>query len=302
MMRALAGERGFEVGNAGPEPDAAAASRLPARVFSALFGDDRHFTLEPRLFNTVSLLNAVTNLLGALGMLHLAEHRFLILLQTATGVLFLACYYLSRFRDAFRPLYWPFVLLSLGFVFTNALQNSGTTGGAHYYLIPALVIAVILSDSTRTTVAAVCLFVAATAALLFIEQSCPGWIKPYSDPRERFFDIASNLLFVQIFTGALVLVLARNLNQERRKSDRLLLNVLPEQVARELKEKDRVTPLEYESASVLFTDFVGFTGISEHLTPHELIEELDGCFRQFDRIAKRNNLEKIKTIGDAYMD
>ena len=301
MMRSLTGESNFEAAPAETESDAANAARLPARAFSALFGDDRRFSLEHRLFNTVSLLNAVTNLVGALGMVHLAEHRFLILLQTATGVLFLACYCFSRFRGAFRALYWPFVLLTLGFVFTNALENSGTTGGAHYYLIPALVIAVILSDRARTTAAAVALFVAATAALLLVEQFRPAWIKPYSDPRERLFDISANLFFVQIFTGALVLVLTRNLNQERRKSDRLLLNVLPEQVARELKETDRVTPLDYESASVLFTDFVGFTGIAEHLTPQELIEELDGCFRLFDLIAKRHRLEKIKTIGDAYM-
>jgi len=272
-----------------------------ARALAALFGDDRRFSLEHRLFNTISLLNAVTNLVGALGMVRLVNRDLLVLLQAGTGLLFLACYYLSRFRNAFRALYWPFVLLTLGFVFTNALENSGTTGGAHYYLIPALVIAVILSDRTRTTAAAVCLFAAATAVLLFVEQSHPAWIKPYADPRERFFDISANLLFVQIFTGALVLVLTRNLNQERRKSDRLLLNVLPEQVAQELKETERVAPLEYESATVLFTDFVGFTGIAEHLSPQQLVEELDGCFREFDRIAKRHRLEKIKTIGDAYM-
>src|SRR5919202_469595 len=301
MMRSLLRESDFAVAPDEPKSGGSPATALPGRLLSALVGDDRHFSLEHRLFNTLSLLNAVTNLVGALGMLNFADRDFLILLQTGTGVLFLACYYYSRFRGAFRALYWPFVLLTLGFVFTNALENSGTTGGAHYYLIPALVIAVILSDRTRTTAAAVALFVAATAALLLVEQLRPARIKPYSDPRERLFDISANLFFVQIFTGALVLVLTRTLNQERRKADRLLLNVLPEAVARELKENDRVTPLDYESASVLFTDFVGFTGIAEHLTPQELIEELDGCFRRFDRIATRNRLEKIKTIGDAYM-
>jgi adenylate cyclase len=301
MMRSLLGERNFELAPAEAASDDAPVTELFGRTLSALFGDDRHFSLEHRLFNTISLLNAVTNLFGALGMLKLAGGKFLILLQTGTGILFLACYYLSRFRNAFRALYWPFVLLTLGFVFTNALQNAGTNGGAHYYLIPALVIAVILSDRTRTTIIAVCLFVLATAALLLVEQLAPAWVAPYTDSRERLFDITANLPFVQIFTGALVLVLTRNLNQERRKSDRLLLNVLPEPVALELKRNDRVAPLDYESASVLFTDFVGFTAIAEHLTPQELIEELDGCFRLFDRIAKRHGLEKIKTIGDAYM-
>src|SRR5215213_1650801 len=301
MMRSLLGERNIELAPAEAASDDAPVAELFGRTRSALFGDDRHFSLEHRLFNTISLLNAVTNLFGALGMLKLAGGKFLILLQTGTGILFLACYYLSRFRNLFRALYWPFVLLTLGFVFTNALQNAGTNGGAHYYLIPALVIAVILSDRTRTTIIAVCLFVLATAALLLVEQLAPAWVAPYTDSRERLFDITANLPFVQIFTGALVLVLTRNLNQERRKSDRLLLNVLPEPVALELKRNDRVAPLDYESASVLFTDFVGFTAIAEHLTPQELIEELDSSFRLFDRIAKRHGLEKIKTIGDAYM-
>jgi adenylate cyclase len=62
-----------------------------------------------------------------------------------------------------------------------------------------------------------------------------------------------------------------------------------------------VQPVDYESASVLFTDFVGFTQIAESFTPQELIEELDSCFGQFDQIARKHKLEKIKTIGDAYM-
>ena len=89
--------------------------------------------------------------------------------------------------------------------------------------------------------------------------------------------------------------------EERKKSDKLLLNILPEEVATELKEKGLVTPVLFESTSILFTDFKGFTQIAEGLTPQELIKELDGCFSQFDRIIERNNLEKLKTIGDAYM-
>ena len=271
------------------------------RIIFTLFGDDRHYSLEHRLFNTLSLLNGITNLGGALSMLNFTDYKFLLLLHLGTGVLFLACYYLSRFRNAFRLLYRPFVLLTAAFVFVNALENAGTLGGAHYYLIPALVIAIVLSDRFRTTVLAFGLFVVATVTLLFIEQLHPEWIKLYATQQERIFDISGNLIFVQVFTGVLVLVLTQNLNQERRKSDRLLLNVLPEPITQELKENDRVTPRDYENASVLFTDFVGFTGIAEHLTPQELIEELDGCFRQFDRVVKRHHLEKIKTIGDAYM-
>jgi adenylate cyclase len=114
-------------------------------------------------------------------------------------------------------------------------------------------------------------------------------------------DVRSNFLFVQFLTGILVVVLTKNLNQERTKSDSLLLNILPSPVAEELKARDSVTPRHYESASVLFTDFVGFTQIAEGLTPEELIAELDFCFTRFDEIARKHKLEKIKTIGDSYM-
>ncbi len=95
--------------------------------------------------------------------------------------------------------------------------------------------------------------------------------------------------------------LLKETEAERRKSDKLLLNILPARVAEELKREGRVEPLVYDEVSVLFTDFVGFTQASQSMMPHELVEELDGCFSQFDEVVKRNSMEKLKTIGDSYM-
>ncbi len=271
------------------------------RLVAAVAGNPRAYPLEHRLFNTISLLNGVSNLVGALFIVDRRNYAFLLLLTVTTGALFLAFYYLSRLRHLYRPLYWPFVLLIAAFLFLNALRNAGSLGGAHYYFIPALVIAVVLSRRRRDTVLAVLLFAAATVALLLIEYRRPDWVLAYAGAGERLIDVLSSFLFVQVFTAALVMILAGNLNQERRKADRLLLNILPERIARELQQNDRVQPLEYDCATVLFTDFVGFTQIAERLTPQELIEELDGCFRHFDQIIRRHRLEKIKTIGDAYM-
>ncbi len=91
------------------------------------------------------------------------------------------------------------------------------------------------------------------------------------------------------------------LHSERKKADDLLGNILPEKAIQELKEKGVVTPVYFSSASILFTDFKGFTSIAEKMSPTELIRELDICFSQFDSIIRRNNLEKLKTIGDSYM-
>ena len=276
-------------------------SNFISNTFNTLAGDHRRYSLEHRLFNSISLLNAVTNIAGAFTVFDASQAKFLVPLQLITGVVFFGIYYGSRIRHAYRRLYWPFVLTILCFLLLNSAANSGSMGGAHYYLIPALVIATILSDRPRRTVAAFAIFGVATLGLLLVEQVHPEWIAPVQGQRARFYDIAVNLVFVEAFTGILVMVLTRNLNQERAESDRLLHNILPDRIARELRTSDHVEPLFYESATVLFTDFVGFTRIAERMTPQELIGELDSCFRHIDEIVARHGLEKIKTIGDSYM-
>jgi adenylate cyclase len=91
------------------------------------------------------------------------------------------------------------------------------------------------------------------------------------------------------------------IGQERNRAESLLLNVLPEETAQELKTTGKATPRKYEMVSVMFTDFTSFTRIAAYMPPEELIEVLNTCFTAFDDIADQYNLEKIKTIGDAYM-
>jgi len=96
-------------------------------------------------------------------------------------------------------------------------------------------------------------------------------------------------------------LLYSQLHEERRKSDELLLNILPQKIANEIKQTGKVKPVHYESASVLFTDFKDFSKLAEQLTPQELVDELDYCFSYFDMVIETYNLEKLKTIGDSYM-
>ncbi len=91
------------------------------------------------------------------------------------------------------------------------------------------------------------------------------------------------------------------LNRDKIKIDNLLLNILPVSIAKELKEYGFVQPVYYKSATIVFTDFVGFTQISEKLTPEELVAELDKLFSIFDHVMDKYSLEKLKTIGDGYM-
>jgi adenylate cyclase len=91
------------------------------------------------------------------------------------------------------------------------------------------------------------------------------------------------------------------LDQQKDEIETLVLNILPAEVATELRTEGSATPRSYESVSVLFTDFKGFTKIASGLAPKDLVAELNDFFMAFDEIAGKNNLEKIKTIGDAYM-
>ncbi|MCU0349016.1 MAG: hypothetical protein MUC59_18905 [Saprospiraceae bacterium] len=119
---------------------------------------------------------------------------------------------------------------------------------------------------------------------------------------------------VAIFGGALFLryltiskhnaVLAeknRIIEEERKRSEELLLNILPAAVATELKQNGSAQARRYDNATVLFTDFQGFSAISKQLSAEQLVSDLDYAFKHFDQIIGKYNLEKIKTIGDAYM-
>ncbi|MEM6316538.1 MAG: adenylate/guanylate cyclase domain-containing protein [Bacteroidota bacterium] len=91
------------------------------------------------------------------------------------------------------------------------------------------------------------------------------------------------------------------ISAEKQRSDELLLNILPASVADELKETGKSKVQYFESVSILFVDLVGFTEISAKNPPEKVVEALDQCFKALDDIAEKYNVEKIKTIGDAYM-
>ena len=140
-----------------------------------------------------------------------------------------------------------------------------------------------------------------TFLLFYIEYTNPSLISYYANTKQHFENVPSTFLFMQLLNGVLVLVLRKHFDEERDKSDNLLLNILPKTIAEELKISEEVKPIYYESATVLFTDFVSFTRLAENLTPQELIERLDEYFKNFDNFVSKYSMEKIKTIGDAYM-
>jgi class 3 adenylate cyclase len=93
----------------------------------------------------------------------------------------------------------------------------------------------------------------------------------------------------------------KKVGKENKRSESLLLNILPGEVAEELKKRGAVQARDYETVTVLFTNFSNFDGMSETMDPGQLVAEIDYCFRGFDQIIQKYRIEKIKTAGDSYM-
>ena len=130
-------------------------------------------------------------------------------------------------------------------------------------------------------------------------------LKPEKKPSYYLMMTGSVILMLAIkgFIKAQQEILKKNeiIEKQKIEVEKLLLNILPLEVAEELKEKGRADAKQFNQVTVMFTDFKGFTQISEQISPSELVAEIHTCFKAFDEIISRHNIEKIKTIGDSYM-
>lgn len=132
------------------------------------------------------------------------------------------------------------------------------------------------------------------------------------ESQKKIDEQTRTLLYVGL--GFLILIMAGLMNRflfirkaknmiskEKDRSDEILLNILPEETAEELKANGRIKAKQFDQITVLFTDFKGFSVVAEEVSPEKLVDSVDYYFRHFDAIVEKYGLEKIKTIGDAYM-
>jgi adenylate cyclase len=162
----------------------------------------------------------------------------------------------------------------------------------------ASVLGAIMFSGTREAVP----WFGAYLALLAVSTALEPVLDPAAIPAPvqiAFF--AGNLAGPSLVAYLLLQYFVRERDREHARSERLLLNVLPPTVAGRLKLRDEVIADRFEEATVLFADIVGFTPLSAALQPEDVVELLDDVFSAFDRLADEHGLEKIKTIGDAYM-
>lgn len=142
--------------------------------------------------------------------------------------------------------------------------------------------------------------------ILYLENSLLE--NAFNSKNIKFLNLLSSQIAVSIDNAMLYENLEKKvaertseLANEKKISDDLLLNILPAETALELKKFGKAKPRRYESVSVIFTDFKNFTRNSEKMTPEELVIQVDNYFTKFDEITQKYNIEKIKTIGDAYL-
>lgn len=145
-------------------------------------------------------------------------------------------------------------------------------------------------------------------SIYFVNMLEEGWLSANG----TLFINNSFFLFMSFILGAFVngiietykrkdFLGQKALEKEQLKSNQLLLNILPDEIAEKLKSNPGTIAEEYEKVSVLFADLVGFTKLASQQSPKELVDFLDTIFSRFDLLAEKYGLEKIKTIGDSYM-
>jgi len=123
-------------------------------------------------------------------------------------------------------------------------------------------------------------------------------LKPYDD---KSLHSAIEMALYKYKVEKELLVKTKQLEEEKKRTDSLLKNILPEEIVHEIKTKGTVNPRFYDEVSILFTEFSGFDLITSRVEPNLLLKELNEVFDNFDAIVQKHKLEKLKTIGDSYM-
>ena len=189
-----------------------------------------------------------------------------------------------------------------------AIYYLGWDYGFQYFLL--VIVAFAFMMNFKSLYIPVTMFVVCLLSFLGFYYQVQYWNMPHVDPgpaaRETFLmaNVTSAftiLAFMSYVYSEAARTAEAKLELEQQKSEKLLLNILPPSIAQRLKENNSVIADHFASATVMFSDIVGFTAMSEKVTPTELVNRLNRIFSAFDDLAEKHGLEKIKTIGDAYM-
>ena len=269
------------------------------RLIRTLKGSIQSEDLDRRIYNIFLLIVIVFSPLSIIGNIAQGLHIIAIINPLILLLVTIALYYLSLVKMSMYKFFFCIVFL----VFTAVqwiYNGGGSAGGMQYFFIWTFINATILIRGKKliTYIILNCIIL---LGLLIYEHVDGSLIVQYKDQTSRLIDIILSASFTFILASFLIRVIYTEIDKERRKSEKLLQNILPRKVIQELKEKGITSPEIFKDVTVLFSDIVGFTDISTKLPVDTLINELNDIFTSFDVIIEKHFCERIKTIGDAYL-
>lgn len=186
----------------------------------------------------------------------------------------------------------------------------GSTAAVHVWLIPMAVLGVLVftPEERAYMISFVTLGLCGFAVLEFVYLDLEPLLRPFDNPVEARQAAQGSTVFAILLTLILVWMMHRRfadsevaLSQEKSQSERLLRAILPETVANELRETGKTQAVRHEDVSILFADIVGFTPLAASMPAEDVVAMLASIFERFDALIVDCGVEKIKTIGDAYM-
>jgi class 3 adenylate cyclase len=218
------------------------------------------------------------------------------------GVFLIIAFFVElKFPAFYIPLvYAAFVVSLAGNLLAHLLSGGTTSGNFHIgWAVFTPLLAVLLIDRRALLLAMIPFMLVVLGVILFEPWALSNM--PQVDPTFMLFNYAIGLAILGVMISLASLYLVGQIENYRRRADDLLLNILPGAIAIRLKEGEDTIADGYNEVSVLFADIVDFTGMSSDADPVEVVSLLNEVFSEFDDLAKKYGLEKIKTIGDAYM-
>jgi class 3 adenylate cyclase len=224
---------------------------------------------------------------------------------TAAGLLLFASPFFHRWNEVLGPIYLC-IVVATDFLVIGML--SGSSAGSQYNLLAAPAV-VLVFGSRRLTMS---LLMALLLFLTFVAIDVAAPVQGQNAPMDAEFAERNKIISITtaaaILFGAIAyaLKLAESaeaaLSQEYQRSEGLLQNLMPNSIAARLKQNpDQIIADHFDDVTILFADIVDFTPRAMRLPPAHVVGFLNRVFSEFDRLAEKHNLEKIKTIGDAYM-
>jgi adenylate cyclase len=192
------------------------------------------------------------------------------------------------------------VLLFLAVVVIHLGLGGFRSSGVVLIWMTACSIMAIVAGQRRLAIVWMLTFLALTAMFVWLEPVISGMGPPVPDGLSRLL-FGLNFGFGLTWMIGACFYFMWLLDRARHRADHLLLNILPETIARRLKDSPGTIADRHQDVSVVFADLVGFTELSSEADPEQVVELLDSIVRELDGLAREHGLEKIKTIGDAYM-